>query len=149
VLGRELERCVPLRLPVSLAFLDLDRFKLVNDAHGHLVGSELLRRVGRRLEELSRKQDWCFRYGGDEFVILLPETSADAAMAQATELNRELMDTCFRMKNGLDLTVSASVGVATSPTDGTTLHSVIGAADTRMYMVKSNGRGQVRGSSAV
>ena len=64
----------PARLPVSLAFLDLDYFKLVNDEHGHLVGSELLARVGERLQELSRKQDWCFRYGGDEFVILMPET---------------------------------------------------------------------------
>jgi diguanylate cyclase (GGDEF)-like protein len=149
VLGRELERSKRTELPVSLAFLDLDRFKLVNDAHGHLVGSELLARVGRRLQELSRKQDWCFRYGGDEFVILLPETGAEAAMALAMELNRALMETRFRMRNGLDLMVSASVGVATSPADGDTLHSVIGAADTRMYQVKSNERGRVRGSSAL
>ena len=72
VLGRELERCAAPGLPVSLAFLDLDRFKLVNDAHGHLVGSELLAHTGRRLQELSGKQDLCFRYGGDEFVILMP-----------------------------------------------------------------------------
>lgn len=149
VLGRELERSKRTELPASLAFLDLDRFKLVNDAHGHLVGSELLARVGRRLQELSRKQDWCFRYGGDEFVILMPETSAEAAMALSTELNRALMETRFHMRNGLDLLVSASVGVATSPADGVTLHSVIGAADTRMYMVKSSGRGKVRGSSAL
>jgi len=76
-LGRELERTIRLGLEVSLAFLDLDHFKLVNDAHGHLVGSELLALTGRRLQELSRKQDWCFRYGGDEFVILMPETGAD------------------------------------------------------------------------
>ena len=145
VLHRELERCAPLRLAVSLAFLDLDHFKLVNDAHGHLVGSELLHRVGQRLQELSRKQDWCFRYGGDEFVIVMPETDAKAAMTLATELNRALMDTHFRMKNGLELMVSASVGVATCPMDGTTLHSVIGAADMRMYLVKSDGRGAVRG----
>jgi diguanylate cyclase (GGDEF)-like protein len=149
VLGRELERGKRAQLPVSLAFLDLDRFKQVNDAHGHLVGSELLARVGQRLQELSRKQDWCFRYGGDEFVILMPETTAEAAMVLATELNRVLMETRFRMRNGLDLMVSASVGVATSPADGETLHAVIGAADTRMYIVKSNGRGKVRGSVAV
>jgi diguanylate cyclase (GGDEF)-like protein len=104
---------------VSLAFLDLDHFKLVNDVHGHLVGSELLARAGQRLQELSRKQDWCFRYGGDEFVILMPETGADAALTQAIcELHRALMETEFRMKNGLELRVSASVGVATAPFDG-------------------------------
>ena len=79
VLEQELERSGRQRQPVSLAFIDLDRFKLVNDVHGHLVGSELLARVGARLQELSREQDICFRYGGDEFVILMPETAtADA-----------------------------------------------------------------------
>jgi len=146
VLGRELERCGRLGLPVSLAFLDLDRFKLVNDAHGHLVGSELLARTGQRLQQLSRKQDWCFRYGGDEFVILMPETDAVAAFAQAAELLRLLMETRFQMKSGLELGVSASVGLATSPADGLTVHGVIGVADVRMYAVKSNGRGKVRGA---
>ncbi len=147
VLGRELERCGRLRLPVSLAFLDLDRFKLVNDAHGHLVGSELLARIGQRLRELSRKQDECFRYGGDEFVILMPETGADAALALVNSLNRALMAEPFHMKSGLELRVSASVGVATGPGDGATVHAIIGAADSRMYAVKNNGRGSVRGAS--
>jgi diguanylate cyclase (GGDEF)-like protein len=148
VLGRELERCGRLGLPLSLAFLDLDRFKLINDEHGHLVGSELLAHTGQRLRELSlrRKQNLCFRYGGDEFVILMPETGAQAALAQAIELNRELMDTTFRMDSGLDLKVSASVGVASCPIDGATVHAIIGAADSRMYAVKSNGRGSVRGA---
>ena len=146
VLGWELERCGRLGLPVSLAFLDLDRFKLVNDAHGHLVGSELLARAGQRLQELSRKQDLCFRYGGDEFVILMPETGAQDALARATGLLRSLMTTRFRMKNGMELTVSASVGVATSPVDGNAVHAIIGAADERMYGVKADGRGEVRGA---
>ncbi|MGA3136793.1 MAG: sensor domain-containing diguanylate cyclase [Terracidiphilus sp.] len=146
VLGRELERCGRLGLPVSLAFLDLDQFKLVNDEHGHLVGSELLARTGQRLRELSRKQDCCYRYGGDEFVVLMPETGQQAALAQATELNRALMETRFRMRNRIELRVSASVGVATSPADGATVHAIIGIADTRMYAVKSDGPGQVRGA---
>ncbi|HEV2487730.1 MAG TPA: sensor domain-containing diguanylate cyclase [Terracidiphilus sp.] len=143
VLGRELERCSRLMQPLSLAFIDLDQFKLVNDAHGHLVGSELLATTGRRLQELSRKQDWCFRYGGDEFVILMPNTGADAALAQASALLGALMETQFLMKNGLELSVRASIGLSTAPVDGATVHAIIGAADARMYMVKSNGRGQV------
>ncbi len=145
ILGRELEHCGQLGKPVSIAFLDLDRFKQVNDKHGHLVGSELLAQAGQRLQKLSRKQDWCFRYGGDEFVILMPKTGAKAALAQAGELLRALMETKFRMKSGIDLKVSASVGLATAPADGKTVHTMIGAADMRMYAVKSNGRGQVRG----
>jgi diguanylate cyclase (GGDEF)-like protein len=144
VLSRELKP--PKRLPLSLAFLDLDRFKLVNDVHGHLIGSELLAQTGRRLQDLSRKQDFCFRYGGDEFVILMPETSARAALEQTRTLHRQLMDTQFDMKNGLRLNVSASVGLASAPDDGTAVHAIIGTADARMYAVKSNGRGQVRGA---
>ena len=143
VLGHELNRSSRSKLPLSLAFLDLDRFKLVNDVHGHLIGSELLARAGKRLQELSRKQDWCFRYGGDEFVILLPETGAKTAAELAGNLLAELMETHFRMKTGLELTVRASVGLATAPDDGTTVHSIIGTADSRMYFVKSNGRGKV------
>ena len=145
VLRRELDRSLPIAQPTSLAFIDLDQFKLVNDVYGHLVGSELLARAGQRLQELSRKQDYCFRYGGDEFVIMMPATTAYAALEQATGLHRALQSTRFRMKNGLELTVGASVGLSTAPSDGTTVHTIIGAADTRMYAVKTNGRGHVRG----
>jgi diguanylate cyclase (GGDEF)-like protein len=143
VLSRELDRCGQMGLPVSLAFLDLDQFKLVNDFHGHLVGSELLARTGERLQQLSRKQDLCFRYGGDEFVILMPETGAGDAFVQATSLLHALMETRFRMKNGMELAVSASVGLATAPADGDSVHAIIGSADARMYTVKIHGRGKV------
>jgi diguanylate cyclase (GGDEF)-like protein len=146
VLGRELERGNEQGVPVSLAFLDLDHFKLVNDGYGHLVGSELLARAGQRLKELSRKQDYCFRYGGDEFVILMPGTGPEAALAQARELHGALMKSHFPMKGGLDLQISASVGLATAPDDGATLHAIIGVADARMYAVKNHGRGHVRGA---
>jgi diguanylate cyclase (GGDEF)-like protein len=146
VLGREMELCNREQVPVSLAFLDLDRFKQVNDQHGHLIGSELLSRAGQRLQQLSRPQDLCFRYGGDEFVVIMPNTGASEANALATTTHHELTSTRFRMNDKLDLTVSASVGVATAPADGTTIHSVIGAADSRMYEVKADGRGRVRGA---
>ncbi|MGC9158052.1 MAG: GGDEF domain-containing protein [Terracidiphilus sp.] len=146
VLSQELDRCIRQELPLSLAFLDLDRFKQVNDTHGHLVGSELLARAGQRIEELCRKQDWCFRYGGDEFVLLMPETENKAAIELARGLNHALMGTDFHMKNGISLRVSASLGLSTAPVDGSTVHAIIGVADSRMYWVKAHGRGSVRGS---
>ncbi|HEY3706983.1 MAG TPA: sensor domain-containing diguanylate cyclase [Terracidiphilus sp.] len=146
MLGRELERSSRLRLPLSLAFIDLDRFKNVNDEHGHLIGSELLAKAADRLQQLSRPNDLCFRYGGDEFVILMPDTDAADALTQARTLLSRLMATRFEMKTGLRLQVSASIGLSTAPQDGSTIHTVIGVADTRMYAVKTSGRGQVRGA---
>jgi diguanylate cyclase (GGDEF)-like protein len=146
VLDRELKRVAGQGSPVSVAFLDLDRFKDVNDVHGHLVGSELLAHIGRRLQQLSRVQDICFRYGGDEFVILMPDTPADSATFHAASVLSALTETRFRMTNGILLGVKASLGIATAPADGATVHAIIGVADSRMYAVKSNGRASVRGA---
>jgi diguanylate cyclase (GGDEF)-like protein len=146
VLERELTRCTRQALPVSLAFLDLDCFKLVNDAHGHLVGSDLLAHTGRRLQELCVEGNFCFRYGGDEFVLLMPEMDAATAQAHCTKVLTALMETRFPIRPGLKLKVSASVGLATAPIDGSTVHAIIGAADARMYAAKINGRGHVRGA---
>jgi diguanylate cyclase (GGDEF)-like protein len=144
VLCPELRRSEKLKLPLSLAFWDLDFFKLVNDVDGHIVGSELLALVGRRLQKLARKQDLCFRYGGDEFVILMPETSESLALELTSRIHAALMETPFEMKNGLTIKVSASVGIASAPRDGWHMHEIIGTADARMYAVKRHGRGQVR-----
>ena len=144
VLCRELKHSAKHKLPLSLAFWDLDRFKLVNDVHGHMIGSELLALTGRRLQKLCREQDLSFRYGGDEFVILMPETSAAQALALTKGIHAALMETPFGMKSGLTLKVSASVGLASFPGDGTHMHEIIGTADARMYAVKRDGRGQIR-----
>lgn len=143
VLEAELERCTAMRAPLSLAFLDLDHFKLVNDSHGHLVGSELLAATGDRLGKLSRPQDLCFRYGGDEFVLLMPETSLQDAAQNLRRILHEITSRPFVMKSGISLHVGASVGVAASPNDGSSMHAILSSADSRMYRVKCDGRGQV------
>jgi diguanylate cyclase (GGDEF)-like protein len=79
-------------------------------------------------------------------VILMPETCAETALTRASEMLQALMETEFPMKNGLKLSVRASVGLSTAPEDGATVHAIIGTADARMYMVKSNGRGKVWGT---
>jgi diguanylate cyclase (GGDEF)-like protein len=143
VLERELEAAHRESKPLSLVFLDLDRFKLINDFHGHLIGSELLGRIGRRIRELCRNTDLCFRYGGDEFVILMPETTREEALRLSRTIHRNLARSVFLVGKGLEVTIGASAGIAAYPGDGRTVHAILGAADKRMYQVKSTGRGRV------
>jgi diguanylate cyclase (GGDEF)-like protein len=143
VLERELDAARRDPKSLSLVFLDLDRFKTVNDQYGHLVGSELLGHVGKRIQELCRATDICFRYGGDEFVILMPATSREEALRMARAIHANLTSSTFPLEEGLTLSIGASAGIATYPGDGRTVHAILGAADKRMYNVKSTGRGRV------
>jgi diguanylate cyclase (GGDEF)-like protein len=143
VLERELETARKDSKSLSLVFLDLDRFKLVNDAHGHLVGTELLSRVGGLIQELCRDTDICFRYGGDEFVILMPSTSREEALRMTRSIHAALAGHLFVMSKGLELRIGSSAGIATCPGDGRSVHAILGAADKRMYAVKGTGRGRV------
>jgi diguanylate cyclase (GGDEF)-like protein len=125
----------------SLIFIDLDHFKHVNDQHGHLVGSHLLREVGQALRSCLRKHDLVFRYGGDEFVILLPGANKRAAQAVAERVLKDLRER--RFGNVLSLEVRASFGVATWPEDGASVHEIIRSADVMMYLVKGSTRDSI------
>lgn len=120
----------------SLLFFDLDRFKQVNDTHGHLVGSRLLAEVGGLLKRSMGPATSSFRYGGDEFVVLLPKLGKDRACGATLKLREDLRTARFLEGAGLSLHLSGSFGLATFPEDGTTVPSILRAADTMMYEAK-------------
>ncbi len=127
--------------PVALLFLDLDRFKVINDTLGHPVGDELLRGVGGRLRGLLREGDTVARLGADEFVVLLPRihTEGDAAQVAAKAIAE--IATPFEVL-GHELHVSASVGVSLFPRDGGDPETLLKYADTALYEAKARGRNQ-------
>jgi diguanylate cyclase (GGDEF)-like protein len=126
----------------SVCFLDLDHFKQVNDVHGHLVGSRLLAEIGYRLKSALRLIDYAFRYGGDEFVVLLPQTNKEQALVVAKRL-REVIRTMPFNIDGVTLQVKASMGVASYPDDAKSAHEIIRQADEMMYMVKNTTRDSI------
>jgi len=127
----------------SVIFIDLDHFKQVNDTHGHLVGSRLLSEVGYLIKAQLRLIDFAFRYGGDEFVVLLPQTSKDQAVVVAKRLQDSLRSGTFCTEQRLNLNVRASMGLATFPNDAQTPHDIIRQADEMMYMVKNSTRDNI------
>jgi diguanylate cyclase (GGDEF)-like protein len=127
----------------SVLFIDLDHFKAVNDTHGHLIGSKLLAEIGYLIKAQLRLIDFAFRYGGDEFVVLLPQTGKDQALVVARRLRDALRASSFCREEGLNLNVRASIGLATYPHDARTAHDVIRQADGMMYVVKNSSRDNI------
>ena len=123
--------------PFSLLFVDLDRFKSVNDTHGHLVGSRLLAEVGNLLKRSLGPNNAAFRYGGDEFVSLLPGMGKAAATGVVLAVCEELRSARFLEGAGLALNLSGSFGLATYPEDGDTVPTILRSADTMMYEAKT------------
>ena len=134
---------IPIHPHFSLVFLDLDRFKNINDTHGHLIGSRLLAEVGGLLKRTIGPQHAAFRYGGDEFVTLLRGLDKADATILVRHLRQQLNESRFLTGEGLSIAVSASFGVATYPQDGATLHGIIRSADTMMYRVKNSTRDDI------
>src|ERR1700760_1369697 len=143
VTENELERSRRFNLPFSLIFIDLDHFKAVNDQYGHLTGSRLLAEIAHTIKHNVRGVDSAFRYGGDEFIVLLPQTGKDAALEVTQRLLSALRDTRYLSSDGLDLQMMASFGIASYPEDGTSIQEIIGAADEMMYLVKNLSRGHI------
>jgi diguanylate cyclase (GGDEF)-like protein len=120
----------------SLMFVDLDHFKSVNDTHGHLLGSRLLAEIGGLLKRSLGPTNSAFRYGGDEFVALLPGMGKAAASGTTIALCEDLRAARFLEGAGLSLHVSGSFGLASFPEDGNTVQTILRSADTMMYEAK-------------
>ena len=140
-LEQEIVRATRFGHPVSLVFFDLDYFKRVNDTYGHQAGSKVLAEVGRLLLGTLRSTDVPVRYGGDEFVVLLPETSKDQAMECAKRLRGEISRWKFLAEESYGpLQITASLGVASFPDDARAPEELLRRADDAMYRVKAERR---------
>ncbi|PLX85255.1 MAG: sensor domain-containing diguanylate cyclase [Desulfuromonas sp.] len=143
IIDYEVERAGRQGTEVSLVFLDLDHFKQVNDTYGHLTGSRLLSEIGQTIGKNTRKVDYAARYGGDEFVILLPGTGNEGALGMIRNLRERFRQGDYRSDCDQKIEVTASIGVATYPTNAPDKSELIRLADMAMYAVKKSTRNAV------
>jgi diguanylate cyclase (GGDEF)-like protein len=138
-LKREIARAIRVGHPLSVVLVEIDKFKGINDRYGHLRGDEILRAVATGLKKICRRMDLAARFGGDEFVVILPDTPRDAALQVGEKLRRHVEK--IGLQDGVPLT--ASVGVASLPDDGATADILLEASDRAMYQVKRAGGNRV------
>ena len=143
VIDTELRRARRSQMPLSLIMFDIDHFKDVNDRYGHLCGDAVLASVGARMRDVLRGSDLKCRYGGEEFLVLLPETPLEGAKRVADNLRHELADMPMPWKDET-LHVTASFGVTMAQPSEIDAQALIGRADAALYRAKDQGRNCVR-----
>ena len=134
---------------MAALFLDLDDFKRVNDAHGHLAGSHVLMEMAAVILSSIRDTDAVARYGGDEFVIVLPDTEIELAGTVAERIREKIAGHQFNAGRNLKLSLTASFGVAAFPVHASSPQQLIAAADTAMYEAKAAKKNCVRFSASL
>jgi diguanylate cyclase (GGDEF)-like protein len=143
-LDRERSRAIRHLHPMALLLLDVDHFKKVNDSRGHDAGDAVLQGVARVLRSIARKSDILARWGGEEFVVALPQTADTGARIAAERIRRALAEAVYNLPNGDTLSCTASVGLASvASTDGFEADELIARADKAMYAAKGRGRNRV------
>lgn len=142
-LDKELKRADRLMMPVTVLFMDLDNFKMINDKNDHLVGSKMLVEVGKILLKCVREVDTVIRYGGDEYVVILVDADYDVAMRVAERIRQTIEKHHFLEEENLDLRVTASIGVATYPIHAKEKKELLKIADKAMYRAKGLSRNVV------
>lgn len=140
VLRREVKRASRSGRPLSLLFLDLDGFKLINDTHGHLFGSRALVEAAHVIRSSARETDVVARFGGDEFALVLPDTGVEGAKAVGERVRERIANHEFLRADGLNIRLTASVGIASLPDVASSEETLVQAADQAMYRVKQRGK---------
>ena len=148
-LGHEIERATRFSRPLAVLMLDLDRFKLINDQHGHQIGDAVLVEMAARMRAEVREVDTLARYGGEEFVVVLPETDAAGAARAADRLRDSIRSAPFCEGTSHSLAVTTSIGVAVFPEHGATASRLLRSADDALYVAKGSGRDCWRFATAV
>ena len=148
VLAVEIARAERFGGPVALVLADLDGFKGVNDRHGHATGDDVLREFADVLRETARDVDLVCRWGGEEFVLLLPGTDADGAAQLAERVRETLRERVLPGRGGERLVVTASFGVASFP-EAATPAELVAQADAALYEAKRSGKDRVERASVV
>lgn len=142
-MDREVKRAERYGTRLSVIFLDIDQFKDINDTYGHLVGSKILKELGKLLKNSTREIDTVIRYGGDEYTILLVETGLDTAALVAERIRRSIERHRFLASEGLNIGITASLGYACYPEDTNSKAELIELADQAMYSGKASGKNVV------
>ena len=142
-LERELARCRRNGTPMTLMMLDIDHFKSINDRYGHVAGDEVLRQMGEVLKNGARQEDVPCRFGGEEFVLLLPDMPLEVAFARAEILRATFAEVSVPSPRG-EVRTTVSIGVATFPRNGNTVDELTHSADLALYAAKRHGRNGVR-----
>lgn len=143
VLESEIKRARRFNSHLSMLFIDVDYFKKINDTYGHRMGSKVLFELGRLLKEIVREVDTVIRYGGDEFTILLVETSSDGALIIAERIRKGVEEHIFLSEEGLSVRFTITIGVATYPKPATNKEELLTLADSAMYKGKRTSRNVV------
>jgi diguanylate cyclase (GGDEF)-like protein len=143
VLEREVHRATRANRPLCVIMLDVDHFKLFNDTHGHPAGDALLRSIARMLQSRMRREDVTCRYGGEEFVMILPEAPLVVARQRAEELRAEALRLRLKQDGNAHKPVTVSIGVAALPQDGMNAKELLASADRHLYVAKQAGRDKV------
>ena len=144
IFDMEMARTRRYRIPFSVMIADIDHFKKINDTHGHLAGDAVLRRIADTLRHVVRECDHVGRYGGEEFLIILPSSNADGAMQMAQRIREQICQVRF-YNDGNEISMTISVGVAQCTEGEDTVEAILSRADTALYQAKANGRNQVIG----
>jgi diguanylate cyclase (GGDEF)-like protein len=146
----EIARAMRTRSPITVALVDIDHFKAVNDTYGHLVGDIALKAVATTIQGHLRSYDLAGRFGGEEFVVLLPQTTEDDAMTIAERLRRHIAATPIPVDDsGTCVNLTVSVGIAALDGTARELTDLLAAADSALYYAKDNGRNKTHAMAAV